>query len=72
MSVGLRPGEIVAVTGPSDCGKSTLLHVMAGILRPSAGQVHYDGVRIDGAQRASSSRSARTTSSGASSAMKWP
>lgn len=36
-------GEVVAVTGPSGGGKSTLLHVAAGILRPTAGDVHLLG-----------------------------
>lgn len=40
-------GEFVAVMGPSGSGKSTLLHCAAGILRPDAGEVHFDGQRID-------------------------
>ena len=47
--VGLEvaAGEVVAVTGPSGSGKSTLLHCLAGILRPEAGEVVFDGRRID-------------------------
>jgi putative ABC transport system ATP-binding protein len=41
-------GEMVAVMGPSGSGKSTLLHCLAGILVPDAGEVHFDGRRIDG------------------------
>jgi putative ABC transport system ATP-binding protein len=41
------PGEIVAVMGPSGSGKSTLLHCLAGILVPTAGEVHFAGRRID-------------------------
>lgn len=40
-------GEIVALMGPSGSGKSTLLHCLAGILTPDAGEVHFDGRRID-------------------------
>ncbi len=40
-------GEIVAVMGPSGSGKSTLLHCLAGILVPDAGQVTFDGQRLD-------------------------
>ncbi|HYN97364.1 MAG TPA: ABC transporter ATP-binding protein [Pilimelia sp.] len=47
VSIAVDEGEIVAVTGPSGCGKSTLLHVLAGVLRPDAGEVHYQGQRID-------------------------
>jgi putative ABC transport system ATP-binding protein len=40
-------GEIVAVMGPSGSGKSTLLHCLAGILVPDAGEIHFDGARVD-------------------------
>jgi putative ABC transport system ATP-binding protein len=40
-------GEILAVMGPSGSGRSTLLHCLAGILVPDAGEVHFAGRRID-------------------------
>jgi putative ABC transport system ATP-binding protein len=40
-------GESLAVLGPSGSGKSTLLALMAGLDRPSSGEVHLDGERID-------------------------
>ena len=43
----VRRGEFVAVLGPSGSGKSTLLGLMAGLDRPSQGEVHLDGRRID-------------------------
>ncbi len=54
-------GEIVAVTGPSGAGKSTLLLCLAGILRPDAGEVWFDGQRIDTASEADRSRLRRTS-----------
>jgi putative ABC transport system ATP-binding protein len=45
--VEVAEGEILAVMGPSGSGKSTLLHCLAGILTPQAGEVLFDGRRID-------------------------
>ncbi|MFG2265888.1 ABC transporter ATP-binding protein [Streptomyces sp. NPDC048720] len=46
-SVELHAGEILAVTGPSGSGKSSLLHCMAGIVRPDQGSVLYREERLD-------------------------
>jgi len=40
-------GQLVAVVGPSGSGKTTVLNMIAGIDRPSAGTVTVDGRRID-------------------------
>ncbi|MBW2241946.1 MAG: ABC transporter ATP-binding protein [Deltaproteobacteria bacterium] len=44
MAVG--PGEIWVVLGPNGSGKSTLLLALAGVLRPTAGEVLLDGRRL--------------------------
>jgi putative ABC transport system ATP-binding protein len=42
----IEPGEFVAVLGPSGSGKSTLLGLIAGLDRPSSGQVRINGQAI--------------------------
>ncbi len=42
VTLALPPGSASAVEGPSGAGKTSLLHVLAGIERPSAGQVRWD------------------------------
>ncbi len=41
-------GEVVAVIGSNGAGKTTLFRAICGLLRPSAGQVDFDGVNITG------------------------
>lgn len=42
----VRPGEHVAITGPSGGGKTTLVKIMLGLLEPEAGEVLVDGVPL--------------------------
>jgi ATP-binding cassette subfamily C protein CydD len=46
ISLAVRPGEHVALVGPSGSGKSMLLGVIAGLVRPSAGEVWIDGALL--------------------------
>ncbi|MBI1928138.1 ABC transporter ATP-binding protein [Candidatus Poribacteria bacterium] len=48
VSIGVQPGEIVALIGPNGAGKSTLLKVIAGVLLPRGGQVFFNGEDITG------------------------
>ena len=46
VTLGVAPGEMLALLGPSGCGKTTLLRTVAGFIRPEAGQVLVDGRAI--------------------------
>ncbi len=46
LSLRVRRGETVAITGPSGSGKSTLLNLLSGLDRPTAGDVRSDGVSL--------------------------
>jgi putative ABC transport system ATP-binding protein len=46
IDLAVDPGEFVAILGPSGSGKSTLLGLMAGLDRPTEGQVLVEGAPI--------------------------
>jgi len=46
VNLRVRRGEFLAIVGPSGVGKSTLLHILGGLDRPTAGQVYYQGIEI--------------------------
>jgi putative ABC transport system ATP-binding protein len=46
VDLAIDPGECVAILGPSGSGKSTMLALMAGLDRPSSGEVLIDGTPI--------------------------
>ena len=43
----VEKSRILALIGPNGAGKSTLLLTMAGLLKPSTGMIHYQGMPID-------------------------
>jgi NitT/TauT family transport system ATP-binding protein len=48
IDLGLVRGEFFAVVGPSGCGKSTFLEVLAGLQKPTAGSVSFEGKPVSG------------------------
>ena len=48
VSLTVMAGEFVAIVGPSGTGKTTLLRCIAGLARPTSGEVRIAGIRVDG------------------------
>jgi NitT/TauT family transport system ATP-binding protein len=48
VTFGVREGELLCVVGPSGCGKTTLVRCLAGLLRPSQGNLKLHGKPIVG------------------------
>jgi NHLM bacteriocin system ABC transporter ATP-binding protein len=47
VSFRVRPGEFVALVGPTGCGKSTILRLLLGFETPESGSVLYDGQSLE-------------------------
>ena len=48
VSLAAYPGEIVTIIGANGAGKSTALMTICGILKPTSGEVEYEGRTING------------------------
>ncbi len=47
VSISVKPGEILAIVGSTASGKSTLVHALAGLLKPDTGLVLVNGTDIE-------------------------
>ncbi|MGH1467048.1 MAG: ABC transporter ATP-binding protein [Cognatishimia sp.] len=53
VTLNVHRGEALCVVGESGCGKSTVARLVAGLLTPTHGEIHYEGRRIDNLSRQS-------------------
>jgi branched-chain amino acid transport system ATP-binding protein len=47
VTINVNAGEVVTLIGANGAGKSTLMKTISGLLAPSAGEIYFEGVRID-------------------------
>jgi iron complex transport system ATP-binding protein len=45
LSLSIPKGSVTAILGPNGCGKTTLLHILLGSLKPLQGEIYLDGKR---------------------------
>jgi len=46
VSLTIEPGSMIALLGPSGCGKTTCLRMIAGLIRPTSGDVFVNNARM--------------------------
>ncbi len=49
VSLDINDGDFIAIVGPSGSGKTTLLSMIGGILKPTAGEIYWDKVKLSDA-----------------------
>ena len=47
LDMSIARGDFLAIMGPSGSGKTTLLNMLGGVDQPTAGEIHFDGKRVD-------------------------
>ncbi|MGE0238672.1 MAG: ABC transporter ATP-binding protein [Parvibaculaceae bacterium] len=51
LSIDIKDGEFVVFVGPSGCGKTTVMRMVGGLERPTSGEIHLNGRRVEGPSR---------------------
>ncbi len=51
IDIVVEDGEMVALLGPNGCGKTTLIKLAAGVLRPNKGEIYLNGSRLNSFKR---------------------
>lgn len=46
VSFSVEPGEVRAVIGPNGAGKTSLFHLITGVVKPTMGEILFDGQRV--------------------------
>lgn len=49
LTLDVKDNEILCLLGPNGCGKTTLLNMLSGLIKPDKGCITIDGVIVDGA-----------------------
>src|ERR1700723_3206458 len=47
LSFGINERDFVSIIGPSGCGKTTIFNIIAGLIEPDSGSMHYRGEEIE-------------------------
>lgn len=48
ISFSIAPGEVISLIGPTGCGKTTLLRIIDGLIKPESGSVTVNGKKVQG------------------------
>ena len=46
VTMSVEPGEVRAVIGPNGAGKTSLFHLITGVVKPTLGEIVFDGQRV--------------------------
>lgn len=47
ISLSVEKGSFITITGPSGSGKTTLLLALSGLIRPTSGEIYFDGEKLN-------------------------